>query len=278
MRLLIRFRSIPALFLLITCAVTLHAQQKFGYVLDVRGDWTANGAKLSKGSSLNVGSTIQASNPSDGSSYIVVADRNGNVVEKRTCGAGECNKAIQLPNSIGQERSIISRVLSAAMALVSNEPAKYASLVSRGADLREAVVKLNNDQLDLQDVFQNMKRDRYLVHFEPLGKNSGNAATKPLPFDWDPQKPSPLSAHGLAPGLYRVSISEVSLLEPEAGGEPSGNEAWVLVATPKNYGKAAPMFADAQQMTKRWGSDVKQSVTRSMLRASLDAITNQTSQ
>lgn len=274
-------RIASLIFLIAICSSAIQAQQKFGYVLDVRGDWTINGgSKLAKGSALNVGSVITAGNPADGGSYIVVADRSGNIFDKRNCGAGECANPIRLPSTAVQEQSVVSRLISAAMALVSNEPAKYSSFVSRGADLREAVVQLNNDQMDLAEVFQNMQSDRYLVRYETISKNGPNTAhaLKPFEFNWDSKKPVPLAARGLLPGLYRVSIAEVSLLEPEGSGDASGNEAWVLVATPKAYAKAAPMFTDAQNMTKRWGTNVKQTTVRGVLRASLDAITAETKQ
>lgn len=264
--------------LLLSFSLSVQAQQKFGYVLDIRGDWLVNGsAKLSKGSALNVDVSITPANPSDTNSYIVVADRTGNIFDRRNCGSGECAKPIKLPTTAIAEQSFVSRLMGAAMALVSSEPAKYSSFVSRGADLREAVVKLSANQVDLQEVFKNMQGDKYLVRFEPIGKKKPAAAvpTKPMAFSWDPQKPAPLDAPGLKPGLYRVSVAEVSLLESEGGSEPTGNEAWVLVTTSEYYSKAVPSFVAAQNVTRQWGSNVKQTAVREFLRASLDFLTAQ---
>src|SRR5713226_600236 len=199
-------RAIGLTFIVLICAGSLQAQ-RFGYVLDIRGEWILNGnsaARLSKGSALNVGGVITAANPADSGSYIVVADRSGNIFEKRNCGAAECTKPIRLPNSVGEERSLVSRLIGAAMALVSNEPAKYSSFVSRGADLREAVVKLSNEQLDLREVFKNMPSNRYLVRFEQISKDrpASSQTLKPFAFGWDPRKPAPLVTHGVGPGLY----------------------------------------------------------------------------
>src|SRR2546426_10739191 len=149
-----RKNSLKLLFILLCLllsVVSANAQDKFGYVLDVRGDWVLNSSvKLSKGSSVPVGGVITTRSPGDGSGYIVVANRNGNIFERRNCGnAGDCSKPIKVPASAGADQSLTSRIISAAMALVSNEPAKYASFVSRGTDLQEAVVKLEGDRLDL---------------------------------------------------------------------------------------------------------------------------------
>ena len=278
-------RCIKALVLLFCCAVVASAQEKFGYVLDVRGDWMVNGsAKLFKGSALNVNSVISSANPSDTNSYIVVADRAGNIFQKKSCGSGECGTPIKLPASAGNEQGFVSRLIGAAMALVSSEPAKYSSFVSRGSrgigpELQEAVVKLNDNSVDLSDVFKNMQSDKYLIRFEPLSKGKPTRATgmKPMPFAWDPKKPASLAVNNFNPGLYRVSISDVSLLEAEGSDDPGENEAWILVATPDYYSKAAPSFVEAQNVTKKWGGNVKKTAVREFLRASLDFLTAQNS-
>jgi hypothetical protein len=122
-----------------------------------------------------------------------------------------------------------------------------------------------------------MQGDRYLVRFEQISKDRRPSTSnlKPLPFNWDPKKPTPLVARGVAPGLYRISIAEVSLLESDAASEPSANEAWVLITTPVRFAKAAPSFSAAQDVTKQWGTDVKQTAVRAFLRASLDFMTGQ---
>jgi hypothetical protein len=268
-------------FMFLLCAVGIQAQQTFGYVLDLRGEWILNGgSRLSKGSSLSVGGVITAANPSDGNSYIVIANRSGNIFERRNCGNGECNNAIRLPRAIEVQQSLASRVVGAAMALLSGEPGKYASFVSRGTELQEAVVKLNDRKVDLSPVFKNMQGDKYLVRFEKIGKDKKAVAgpLKPLPFTWDAKKPEPLAAGELSPGLYRVSLLDVSLLEPDGTNESTGNEAWVLITTPTGYAKAAPSFDAAVNVTRQWGTNVKQNAVRTFLRASLEFITTQSTQ
>ncbi len=272
------------LLCLLLSVVRANAQDKFGYVLDVRGDWMLNSsAKLSKGSAVTVGGVVTTPAPTDGGSYIVIADRTGNIFDRRNCGnSGECSKPIKIPASSGAEQSLTSRIIGAAMALVSNDPAKYASLVSRGTDLQEAVVKLEGDRIDLSSVFKNMQGDRYLLRFERMSKRvniSRGRSPQPLEFSWDPKKPQPLVAKELVPGLYKVSLLEVSLLESDAGAhDPTGNEAWVLVAGPDQYPKASSTFDAATKVTKQWGANVRQNTAREFLRASLDFINAQYAQ
>jgi hypothetical protein len=271
------FKAAGAALLLLCCAQGALAQQTFGYVLDVRGEWRHNGnERLSKGSKLSVGGVITPADPSDGGSYIVIVDRGGNIFERRACSnEGECARPIRLPASAGTNPSTLTRIVGAVIGIIAPDPGKYAAFISRGANLEEAVLKLDAQKLDLAQVFRNMPGDRYFVRFEKMGKGQ-KAEAKPLEveYDWDSRKPAPLGAAGLAPGLYKVSVREVSLLAPEEG-EPSGNEAWVLVASPKGYAKAAPSFDAALKMTKQWGDKVRQSSVRQFLRATLEFITTQ---
>ena len=276
------------LLLLLFCAASVHAQDKFGYVLDIRGTWTlSTGAKLDKGSAVPVGGVISTVSIGDPGTYIVIADRSGNIFQRRNCGnAGECNNPLKLPASAGGEQSLTSRIIGAAMALVSNEPAKYASFISRSSTnlrqgtLQEGVVKLEGDRIDLSSVFKNMKEDRYLMRIEPVTKGgSTGARRKPLEFAWNPKKPQPLAAKDLAAGLYRINLLEVSLLEPDTDEhEPSGNEAWVLITRADEYTRAASSFEAATKLTKQWGTNVKPNAVREFLRASLDFITAQNQQ
>lgn len=265
---------------LIACAILLivqnvYAQQQFGYVLDARGDWFLNGnasQKLSKGSALPAGGMIGTPAPSERGSYIVVADRNGQIFDRRQCSnPGECDRPIRLPKSVSSRTSLLSRIIGAAMSLVSEEPGKYASFSSRSAELQDAVVKLIDDRVDLRPVFKDVQGGRYLLQFEQIRRKSrAGAATplKPFDFDWDPNQPSSLLISGLAPGLHKVSLLERQGEEHE----PTGAEAWVLISGPSGYEKAASSFQDAVMVTKQWGTKVKQTAVREFLRAALDYI------
>ena len=249
-------------------------------MLDVRGEWFVNGnraAKLSKGSSVYVGAVITAASPSDSGSYIVIANRSGEIAERRVCRNGdECRNPIRLPSTVRTDRSYVAKAFEMVRIMMRRQPAKYATFIPRGgSDLQEAVLKLDAQKLDLSQVFRNMPGDRYFVRFEKIDKGlAGGAKPLELEFDWDSQKPAPLGAKGLGPGLYRVSVREVSLLAPEEGESP-GSEAWVLVTTPNGYAKAAPSFNAMLNMTRRWGDSVRQNSVRQYLRATLEFLMTQ---
>lgn len=259
--------------LLPLCVSQVQAQQNFGTVIEVGGEWTLNGTvKLSKGSSVSVGGVITAAEPSRGSSYIVISNRSGQIfVERRCRNAGECNNPIRLPSTAGNQKSLVTRMGDAIWPILFWNPVKYSAHTSRGGgsgDLREALIKLNNQKLDLSEVFKNLQSDRYIVRFEKLGNKKGNTALKPLPFEWNSQKPEQLLVKGVRPGLYRVSIQDVSLLEEEG-------DAWVLITAPVEHAKAARAFDAATSVTRQWGTSVRQSTVRQYLRAALEFITTQ---
>jgi hypothetical protein len=254
------------------------AQQQVGYVLDARGVWFVKGntsQKLFKGSALPAGGEIRTTAPLERGSYIIIADRNGNIIESRYCSnPGECGRAIRLPKSGSKETPLTSRVVGAVMALVSAEPGKYASFISRGSALEEAVVKLSDEQVDLAPVFKNMPVGRYLLRLEQVSsKDRQRVATpvKPVEFDWDPNKPSSLPVIGLMPGLYKVM-----LLEKEGDKyEPTDTDAWVFISGPGEYEQAAASFQNALTVTKQWGTKVRPDTIREFLRASLEHIATQ---
>ena len=267
-------RAAGAVLVLLFCAGAVRAQQTFGYVLEVRGDWLVNGgAKLSKGGSVSVGAVITAADPSDGGSYIVISDRAGNIYRRLSCGNGDCARPFSLPASAASGKSYLSRVVDGMMGIFyKGEPNQYRSVVSRGADLREAVLKLDAQKLDLGRVFENMPGDRYVVRFEKI-EDGRRPAPKPVEveYEWDSQRRPPLGAQGLRPGLYRVTVREVRHLEED-------NEAWVLVTSPKGYAKAAQSFDAAVNVTRRWEGKVREDSKRQFLRAALEFITTQSPQ
>jgi len=248
------------------------AQQTFGYVLDLHGDWYLNGSsKLSKGSSVTAGSSITTSSAADGRAYIVITDRSGHVFARRDCSRGECSGGIKLPDAAAGQSSVTSRLVGAVMSLISDDPGKYVSLISRGgASPEDGVVKLENDRIDLNAVFRPMNGGRYVVTFESsLATNHAiTTAPGPLNFDWDPKRPTPLIVKGLGPGLYKMSLMQVNRQE-------MSQPAWLLLAAPRDFVAASSSFNSAVRMTQQWGVRVDQRSKRQFLRASLDFIASQ---
>ena len=261
---------------LLLCCHAVAAQQTFGYVLELRGDWYLNGStKLSKGSSVTAGSSISTTSPADESAYIVVADRSGRVFGRRDCGKHQCNGNMKLPASAGGSTSLTSRLVGAVMALISDDPGKYVSLISRGeADPVDGVVKLAASGVSLQDIFRPMPGGKYLLRFDSVAKGTAPVTrdVESFTFDWNPERPAPLIVKGVRPSLYRLSLLEVN------GKRPTGQEAWVLLVTPQNFAHAQSSYNSVLDLTKSWGKQIEPTSTREFLRAALESIASQTSQ
>lgn len=261
-----------SLLAVLSLASTARAQQ-IGYVLDMSGNWFLNGGtRLAKTSRLPGGGVIRSGSPTDISSFIVVANRAGVIIARRACNKqGECDNPIQLPPY--KELSAATRVFDTIMEWWNGDAAKFVSPAPKGTNLNEAVVRLENNVLDLAQVFKNAETGTYYLRFEPLNQADAAAVkhAEPIAFKWDPTRPSPLGVCGLKVGLYRLS-----LLEPQGKDfNESGTEAWILVSSPERYDPASGSFAEALKLARDWGKQVKPNTARSFLRANLDLLSTQ---
>lgn len=240
------------------------AQQQVGFVVNLRGDWFLGSShKLKPGSPLPAGGTIQA-RELRGGEYIEIANRSGQIMINKSCDGGGCERPIKLPAT---SPSLASRLFEAAMEVLFNDPVRFAVMISRGGELREAVIKITGEQVDLSPVLANKSRGTYLLQFEP--RSAGTPANAkpigPVSVDWVPDKLSPVPVKGLTPGLYVVqplSNEDGEPLEP-------GSESWVLFTKPERFDQALREFREAVVLTDKWVGSARQSSKRQFLRAAL---------
>ena len=248
--------------------------QEVGFVLKLNGEWLLNGKAIAAGETLPPGGKIyhsprKAREPRPGE-YIAVIFSNGKIESRSWDKIESWNDPIQLPAGEREAPSHWQRIVSAVMGVFPGHPEKYAQMSVRGsaAGLRDAVVDFNNGQLNLSPAFKQMKKGRYLLLFEPIGKTKASvekAASEPIPFDWDPSAPQILSVDGLRPGLYQLSRRGVQ----SEDHLPVGTDAWVLVSDHARYEGTATTFQDAVILTEQW-KEAPADAARSFLRAYLD--------
>jgi len=270
------FSLIKVLLALILFACGAFAQEKIGYVLDVNGDWyLTNNAEMSlkKGSALPAGISIKARWPKDVTHFIVIADRNGRIIEKRYCrDQGACDRPIQLPQ-VENQRSLTARLLDAVMGLWGSEAPKYKTFGSRSGarGLRESVAVLREGRIDLKDAFAGFREGEYRIRFVVPADQSNRVVLGPVAVTLAGGGSAPVTADSLTPGLY-----EVQTLDPETQQPLEiGTEAWVLVTTPGDFPALSAQFNDALTITKSWGDQVKVTTVCSFLRAYLDYLASQ---
>jgi hypothetical protein len=257
------FLFLLAAFAMATLVVVAKQQQVVAVVVNLRGEWYLNSSrKLGPGSSLTAGGRIEARDPKSGD-YIEIADRSGRIIINRSCDSRGCGGPIILP---ADSPSLASRLYGAAMALLAKAQPRFVVLISRGGELREAVVKIAGEQVDLSSVLANKGKGTYLVRFEPKGEGITNLdPIGPVVVEWDPSKLAVVTVKGLKPGLYQVQPLNNEDREPL---EP-GTEAWVLFARPDRFDQAFCEFREVSALTKEWGRSIRESSKRQFLRAAL---------
>ena len=272
------FDLVPGFLALVLCAGSAVAQEKIAYVLDVNGEWylgTGANVNLKKGSALPGGTFIKARQPNDVTHFIVIADRNGRIMEKRYCrDRGACDRAIQLPAAIETQPSLAARLIDAVMGLWSGEPARYKTFASRGSahGLQESVALLEDGHVDLKDMLAALGQGEYTIQFMVPADQPNLAAVGPLAVSWGGTGSASIAAGSLTPGLYQVQMLDAERQQPLE----IGTEAWVLITTPADYPMLSSQFNDGLKMARGWRADgLKPTTMTSFLRAYLDYLNAQ---
>jgi hypothetical protein len=263
------------------------AQTNVAYVLDIGGQWQVEGAgqNLQRGNSLRANARVRASATRGTSTFIIIANLNGNIIARKYCrDSGACDSPIQLPAAAAAP-SLISRVFGTVISLWGGNSSKYGTLGSRDAAraLKEGVALLKDGQVDLTAALNTLPKDTYRLRFVTIpcvDLALCKTILGPVDVMWEPGKPALIPAGDLKSGLY-----EVQLLRKNAGPvvpTEKGTEAWVLVSPPANYDAQAAAFAAAKDLTKSWqatmqsmnqgesGKTIKGTTVSSFLRATLD--------
>lgn len=255
---------------LLTTALTVYAQRKErtgGYVINLEGDWVLNGSStLGPWSPLPDGGIIQLRRRK-GSEYIQLGDKQGNVIQNINCDIDDCTRSfkLQTPETISGG----SILFEAVMIVIGRSPRLFTVLLSKGGELKEAVVELADGRADLSNVFMNRRRGTYLLWFMPkrVGGADRRRPVGPVIVDWEPGRPALITVKGLSPGLY-----EADMLGEDGGKLEPGTEAWLLFTPPEIFEEASRDFAEATALTDSWDKRMSQSLKRQFLRAALGSI------
>lgn len=261
---------------------TIKAQERsgaVGHVLDIEGDWLLDGRanqSLGKGEELPGGGVIRIHSPSS-YAFIIVRYADNQIVKRYCRNRGECDQPILLPRVVQQQSSFLGSIVARGMAMFRRDPVSPSVNAGRSADgtLREAVLQIKDGQIDLSNVFSEMKNGDYdvlVARRMPDGKALEGGTTKQMQVKWDSGKATTAAAINLQAGLY-----ELTLLE-KRGGElkPTLTTAWFLASNPEQYAQTAAQFDEAARLTATWKKDVSEATARSFLRAFLIDLASET--
>jgi len=248
-----------------------------GLVLKLKGEWLLNGKTIAPGQRLPAGGKIYHAqlkpNEAAPKDYISVVFFNGTIETRSWDDTESWNNPIQLPRAPKEAPSRWNQIVNAVMGVFPGHPEKYTQMSVRGptTDLQDAVVELNNGQLDLRAVLRNLNQGQYRIVFQPIQDKStlGKGVTaKPIVFDWNSNTGALLRTQEIQPGLYRLRIENAR--STDMIGSPL--EAWILVSNHAQYQSTATAFEECISLTKQWAAKLPGDAARSFCRAYLDSL------
>ena len=265
--------STTCIFLLLVClclSAPVKAQERtIGHVLDIEGDWFLNSQKksLSKNDELPASGVIRIPSPSRFAFIVIRYSANNQIVSKRCRNPGECDQPILLPRAVERQVTIREYLFDQAMRILRLNlitPSVHSGRSDDGV-LREAVVPINNGQVDLASVFAEMNDGSYYVHLQraPKGKPAKNGSD--LMLRWEAGKATTIPDANLQPGLYEIVLLEKS------GGEykPTLTKALFLATNPDRYDHTMSPFLEATKLAATWKDNVSEGTVTDFLRAIL---------
>jgi hypothetical protein len=220
------------------------AQDTAGYVLAVKGSWTAapGSAQLAPGGSVSAGSQIK---PKDASSSITVAFLDGSA---KTFTATFTVASREAPAGSG-----VSRMVEAVAKRMGSDKRQSVSGMSRGSlEVRPAVLKLTGRRLDLGPAMGSLGAGEYALELRPAAGGDSTEAKCNL----DP--PSATSATvPVHAGVYSLQVASAS-------GTPVGS-ATVLVASPEDFESKSAAFRKSVEVTASWPADTDPAAVQQFL-------------
>jgi hypothetical protein len=253
---------------------SVFAQQKVGFVLEMRGKWTDGDPQgfLKLGQMLPCEAVLLNAAPVD-DDRIVVANLHGEIIKTIRCKDGVCRECTEsgacydpihpLPKA-GDSAGTVSTLLNAVLDLFVEKPERYSVHRVRGADpevMKSEVVRLDANSVELGFLFEGKEKGRYEVQFVPISEQA-NHAEKSLEggINWNPGEKAPLALHGLVPGLYEVFLY----------GGSSTTTAWILLCADVDYQHSVDSFEKFVRQTESWGKNVTSTTKQAYQRAFLE--------
>jgi hypothetical protein len=247
---------------LVICSSPVFAQQRVGFVLEMRGKWTDGDAHefLKLGQLLPGQAVLSDAAPID-DDRIVVANLRGEIIETVRCKDGVCRECTEsgacydpihpLPKA-GDSAGTVSTLLNAVLDLFLEKPERYSVHRVRGGDpevIKTQVVRLDANTVELGSLFQGKKKGRYEVQLVPISEKA-KSGEKRQSFEgginWNPGEKAALVLHDPAPGLYEVRLFRGS----------STTTAWILLCAGADYQRSEDSFERFVHQTESWGGNV----------------------
>jgi len=252
------------------------AQQNVGFVLEIRGTWTAGAPALplKLGQLLPAESVLANTTPAD-NDRIVVANMHGDLLKTIRCKDGVCRECTDsgacydpihpLPKA-GDSAGTVSTLFNAVLELFMEKPERYSVHRVRGSDLeasKNAVIRLQANTIELTPFLEGKENGRYDVRLTFISdRATTHAASSSVQeeMNWSANGKAVLPMPGITPGLYEVRLSHGT----------STNISWILLSSGSDYDHLEESFEKFQRQTDRWGKNVSPATAQAYQRAYLE--------
>lgn len=271
-------RSLLIAGLTVSSGLPADGQEHVGIVTAVNGQWVRSGAQgvsIASGYRLLRSDTLAVRSSYTPQKYVVALLHDGRRVQFTCPASGLCNPFVlgdSLPSGslIARTGRLRERVWTGILDLLSRDPRRYSYGLSRGgAPIREAVVRLDNETIELGPAFESVSRGRYAVVLTPLQSENRHLGTLPTSatMEWPgPRSSAQVRFAGVRDGLYVVDARPVS--DPRA----SPNTAWLLlISSQSEFRRVSGEFAEARAVADNWRRPGDGEI-RAFLRAALETL------
>lgn len=149
----------------------------------------------------------------------------------------------------------------------SREPTVYIAAVSRAfgePEVAECVMQVAEGRVDLGKALGASPAGTYTIVF--MSVTETEAASGGTPVSWQPGSPAVIAV----PNRFnKGGLTKIAIVDPEGGYK---SDAWVLLATPATYASEEAQFEAGAAIVKQWPGGAGAEMSRSALRAYLQAI------
>jgi len=265
-------RAIPAVLAVgQSSSVSLGAQEEddLGYVSHVEGTWLVAEDTVNLYRRIQRGDSLAAIADSGVTPSLAVVLTTGQRVRYLCDVPADCSGPLIPADSMRETSALLgfaSRIVRAVGSLIEGERPDTVSTISRGGpEIREGVVLIRGDILELEPLIGGLTPRRYRVTIRPLeeGDDAGADRSPVTVLEWDAERETHIAAPGVEPGLYRTEMTRASgLFAPKS-------VAWMLVAEAGAYEELRDRYAQALEITDGWRGDVSESEVTTFLRTYL---------
>ncbi len=247
------------------------ADDMAGLVLGMSGGWKASRDGVSQ--NVKLGDAIYNGwrlEPVSKESRVTVVLVNGT---KLNCpGCSLCTA----PIAVSKAPSATSTWWTTALNIFSKEPVRASVIpmsrqLSSIIDIQDAVVNLDNKQIDLTPAVTKLTDGTYYLRMQPVAHNEKETSASTVRFVYrNGTKPILPFANG-QPGLYRMVF-----VDPAQ--DSAGEEAWLLATDSNHYTSTKAEFQKAADVASQCKDDVPAERLKTFVRACMEALNGADSQ